>query len=196
MAEALHFCPFCREPFEGLVDCPDHGVRLITWDELVERDRRVVPDLDARLSPVDLRFGRGLVLLAAALVLVGLGLPATVVGAGEELVRTGFEIWQLESDYLMVVPAAAVLAVWVAFMRTTRRKLMAARYAVAGAQLIAAIAAVLAAMEQKLAVARLPPEGTDGSFRLGIGAGLVMVGLACGLVGAIRLGRAHSARGR
>lgn len=177
MTDALRFCPFCREPFEGLEECPDHGVRLISWAELDRRERERLPDLDARLSPLDLRFGRGLVLAGAVLVLLGLGLPWVAFGPEPEDSIRGFALWQLHDDYLFVVPAAAALGVATAFLRRTRRQLMAARYAIVGAQLVAAIA-VGYALREALAASGVR-----------IGAVIAAVGLLISGVGALRFGR-------
>ncbi|MEM7139230.1 MAG: hypothetical protein AAF500_21845 [Myxococcota bacterium] len=66
------FCPYCRESFEGIDECPEHRLWLVEIDQLPPEDGRAPSGVSFFVDP---RFGRGPVLAGAALVLFGFALP-------------------------------------------------------------------------------------------------------------------------
>lgn len=187
--DRVRFCPFCREPFEGLDRCPDHDLPLVEFGEFVASSRDRLPALDERLSPSDLRFGRGQIGIGAVLVLVGLGMPAVVDGFREGATTTGFELWQLRADYLLVLPASVVLAVVAVFRRDTRRGLMAVRLAV-GIALVTALAALsVAAYHVQTYAAQRTSAGESGEVSPGYGVVVILCGLVMAAHATARLGR-------
>jgi hypothetical protein len=69
------FCPFCRESFEGQTHCPEHELLLVSFQRLSSEPTSAEDLLDEPepLSPWDLRYGRGSVLLGALLNALALG---------------------------------------------------------------------------------------------------------------------------
>lgn len=194
MGDAVRFCPFCREPFEGLSECPDHGVPLVAWDELLVRDRGRVPGPDEPLAGHDLRFGRGFVVVGALLVVAGWLLPAVVDGFRGGVETSGYRLWGLQADYLIVLPASALVAFYAVFSRRTRRTLAAARLAIFGALLLDLAALAVAAVHVLRYAERLRSVGEHGDVTPGVGAYVTLVGLALAAYGTFRLGSARDAR--
>ena len=82
------FCPFCCESFERETRCPEHELRLVSFDQLPinsaliddepepdEQAARALPSADRPLALFEPKHGRGLVALGALLNLAALGLP-------------------------------------------------------------------------------------------------------------------------
>lgn len=194
MDDSVRFCPFCREPFEGLTDCPDHGVPLVPWDEVLVRDRRRVPGMDETLAGHDLRFGRGFLLLGSLLLVVGWLLPAVVDGFRGGVATSGYRLWGLQADYLIVLPASALVAIYAAFSRRTRRALAAARLAIFGALVLDLSALAVAGVHVLRYADALRRTGQQGDVAPGIGVYVTVAGLVVAAYGTWRLGTARETR--
>lgn len=189
MSEVL-FCPFCREPFEGLTECPEHKVTLVPITALGEADARRIPDEDAKLATHDLRFGRGIVLAGALLTWVAVSLPVVQDEFQGGATTTGFMLWSLRADYLSVVPGAALVCVFTVFARDSRASLRRARVALGIAVAIAAVAVGIAAHHVRNYAIDSAAAGMHGSVSPGLGAYVVALGLALLVIGVTRLGGA------
>lgn len=89
--DAVLFCPFCEESFEGETVCPEHELALVPFEKLprVVRARREVRD-DKELPWWEPRFGRALTAAGAAAIAIGfIGPLAIVSNAGASLAITG-----------------------------------------------------------------------------------------------------------
>src|SRR5436190_1914040 len=89
-SDAVLFCPFCRESFEGQAHCPTHDLALVPFRELG-------PELDPardqeRLPLATPAFGRGLVLAGALLSLLALFLPLARFSGQLEVTNTMLEL--------------------------------------------------------------------------------------------------------
>jgi hypothetical protein len=182
------FCPFCREPFEGTTECPDHGVALVPLGTLAELDSRKLPAESAKLALHDLRFGRGIVLVGALLTWLALFLPAVVDHFHDDASTTGFALWQLRADYLTVVPGAALLAVFAAMSRGTRAQLRRVRLAIGIALGLAVAALGLAAFHILRYADESIAAGDVGGLEAGSGAYVALLGLGILALGTYRLG--------
>ncbi len=128
----LLFCPFCRECFEGEELCPDHELALVPFDRLPKRlDVDYTPTDDEVLQMYDLRFGRGWLMGAAVLCLVGFVLPMVTTSSPEEsIVSSGIAVASRVAPNLFVLPAIALGIVSILFRRRTLRAMRAARMVV------------------------------------------------------------------
>lgn len=131
-AEIL-FCPFCGDGFEGLTECPEHGLTLVAIDRLPRRGRSSSNEVDFFADP---RMGRGGVLAGAALVLVGFFLPF-VRARGIE--ASALEVAIDGAHNLWLTPVAAGVMLWVLSARRTRQAMRSARLAVLGLALAGAM---------------------------------------------------------
>ena len=96
------FCPYCRDGFEGVEECPEHELTLVPIDRL-PRDRAAVPSEVSFFA--DPRLGRGPVLVGAALVLIG-ALAPFVRARGLE--ASALEVAIDGAHNLWLTPAAAL----------------------------------------------------------------------------------------
>jgi len=122
----VSFCPFCHEGFEGRVECPEHELTLIPFDEVPRRGDR---PLDQVTFFVDPRLGRGTALLGAMLVLLGFILPF-VRSLGLE--ASALEVAIDGAVNLWFTPGAAIVLLWILWQRRGRDTMRAARAAVLG----------------------------------------------------------------
>lgn len=120
-------CPFCREMWsdnEGVTRCPDCGVDLLplhamppSAETLLEREAEYesIPEEFRTRGWFDLRRGRGLLLLLAALGLFGFFQPWFVLRKPDELVLSGFRIarhfagwvWAGAIGWFILIPLVA-----------------------------------------------------------------------------------------
>ncbi len=128
MSDAPLFCPFCRECFEGEAQCPEHELPLVPFERLPKM-RRVVGD-DERLSAWDLRFGRGIVGLAAATILLGFAAPLVTSTIDAPLTVDGFRMAVGVAPNLWVVPCVALALVVILGRRRTLVEMRSMRLAV------------------------------------------------------------------
>lgn len=131
-ADAVLFCPFCEESFEGETRCPEHDLALVTLLRLQRQRGPAIPADDEDVALHDGRFGRGLLLVAAATVLVAFFLPVLrVVYPDGESSASGFAAASSVAANLWVVPAVAVAFLSILLRRRTPAKLRGSRLAVA-----------------------------------------------------------------
>lgn len=120
---AVGFCPFCRESYEGLARCPAHDLVLVAWDALPpDADREPDP-----LEPFSLGHGRWIVLVGAALLLIGFFMPVLAVGEGT---LTGLLLANDRAANAWIIPACALGAAATVLRRRTPAKLRGARFVV------------------------------------------------------------------
>jgi len=127
------FCPFCRDGFEGRTECPEHELMLVPIDKL---PRKAEAALESVTFFGDPRLGRGIVLFGAVLVLAGFIAPL-VRGAG--ISASALEVAIDGADNLWLTPGAASALLWILSRRRSRDALRAARAAVLGLALGAAL---------------------------------------------------------
>ncbi len=135
---ALLFCPFCRECFEGEKECPDHELVLVPFTQLPSMQEASLPGDEERVAPYDLRFGRGWVFLSAALMFVGFMLRfVTATYPDQELRASGFAIATHQAANLWMVPAIAVTAVAILLRRRSPWEMRASRVAIPALAIVA-----------------------------------------------------------
>jgi hypothetical protein len=179
MPDVPRFCPFCRECYEEVDRCPEHDLALVPFDRLAPEGAGG-PAEDEPLGLHDLRFGRGWLLLAVVLLLVGMGLP--LVSSGHATASA----YDLATDravnlWIVVAVAGALLSVWM--RRRTLILLRGSRVAVAALALmaVASLAYTLVRVHRASAL-------VDWAFRVEWGAYVLLAGAVAALVAAIRLG--------
>ncbi len=118
------FCPYCREAFEGLADCPEHDLALVPFASLSSS----VASPDARVGLFDPRHGRGFVFAAALLVLLGFMAPFVEWEAHR---ASAFEAALDVATNLWFVPGVAFVQIWILGVRRTRADARSARLALA-----------------------------------------------------------------
>jgi hypothetical protein len=130
------FCPFCRDGFEGRLECPEHELSLVTIDRLPRKAKRTLESVTFFGDP---RLGRGTVLLGAAFVLLGFVVPfvsaepvARSPESAEILVASALEVAIDGAGNLWLTPGAAVALLWILWRRRSRRAMRAACAAVLG----------------------------------------------------------------
>lgn len=127
------FCPFCREGFEGLRECPEHELSLLAWDRLPRAPSQSVEEVWFFVDP---RLGRGGVLLGASLVLLGFVAPfVRAVGIDASALEVAID----GAHNLWLTPVAAVAIFAILFARRTGQSMRAARLAVIGLALAGAL---------------------------------------------------------
>lgn len=175
------FCPFCRECFEGIVDCPDHEMPLVDFDKL-PRVKTEDGDGNEVLRLLDLRFGRALILTGFVVTTVAFFLP--FVRVANEASFSAARVALARAPNLWAAELAAVGCLVMTFRAPTQARLRALRLAVA---LLGALGGV--------AVTFTWWRIAGGAAQMGISAtvewGAVVLGLGLGLLtlGGVRLGR-------
>ena len=119
------FCPFCRDGFEGRLDCPEHELALVPIDRL-PRPQRATNVVSAFVDP---RLGRGPVLLGATIAIVGFFLPFV---RARSLEASALEVAIDGAHNLWFTPGAALAALAVLWLRRERGAMRSARVAVLG----------------------------------------------------------------
>ena len=131
-AEApLLFCPFCKECYEGIAQCPDHELTLVPFDALPrDAEEDSLPGDEDRLVGFDPRFGRGIVALGVALMLGSFAAPMMeVTTTTQSRVFSAYAAALTNAPNLWTIPFVA--AMFVAFLarRRTPSELRGARAA-------------------------------------------------------------------
>lgn len=123
MADAVLFCPFCRESFEGRETCPEHELQLVTFDKLgpdptdPDNDPEVIDSTVLEL--MDPAYGRGLV--GAGALLNGMALGLNVLrGSGESTGLLGYELARTEPAVWTLGMVSFVLLLILRRRRTPR----------------------------------------------------------------------------
>lgn len=133
MNGGVRFCPFCAEAFEEVSRCPEHDIPLVGLEELGRLRGAAPPDEHRPLATHDLRFGRGVLVLAGLVCLVGFFLPFVEVRFPEgEAHATGLATASTVALNLWLVPAVAVALLGIVIRRRTLAAMRSARLAVAG----------------------------------------------------------------
>ena len=117
------FCPFCKESFEGVEVCPFHDLPLVPIDKL--RGRQADSESADTLSMYDVRYGRGALLMGAAIsflsfvwpTLLWKGTPVSMLHAANE-----------GAHHLWVVPAVALVTVAVLWRYRTVESMRRVRF--------------------------------------------------------------------
>lgn len=182
--EEVHilFCPFCRDGFEGLTECPEHELSLVAIDRLPRVRGSSSNEVGVFADP---RMGRGGVLAGAAFVLVGFFLPFVRAGGVE---APALEVAIDGAHNLWLTPVAACVMSWVLWARRTRQAMRAARLAVLGLALAGAMPLIYTGRRIGV-MARV--NGTDVEWLWGLAvmaAGLVLVALASARLGGAAVG--------
>lgn len=172
----IAFCPYCREGFEGLEDCPEHDLTLVPLDRLPRRHRP-----SAATFFLDPRLGRAPVLLGAALVILGFAAPVLTVG---EVRATGIEVALDGAANLWLVPGAALAVLAVLWARRAGSRLRRARLAVFGLALSGSLP-LLYTCRRVVWMAEARGAVVDWQWGLGV----IVVGLLLTALGSARLGR-------
>ncbi len=171
------FCPYCRDGFEGVAECPEHELTLVPIDRL-PRAAATAPTEVAFFA--DPRLGRGPVLFGAALVLIGtLGPFVRARGIDASALEVAID----GAHNLWLTPAAALACLWVLWVRRSGPAMRGARLAVLGLALAGALPLVYTTRRIGLVAAAY---STEVQWLWGLGvmaAGLVTIAL-----GGTRLG--------
>jgi hypothetical protein len=186
---APKFCPFCRDCFEGVETCPDHDIALVPFDAL-PKIRRPVRDNEV-LAVFDLRYGRGVVLGGALLMVVGMALPLATTTVEEPLTVTGFGLAMTRAPHLWAVPLVAAAFISVLFRRRSLAAMRGARVAVPVLSLISATALGYTVMALARGAAQLGSRIGGGHvipFGLEVGFWALVVGMVLATVGGLMLG--------
>lgn len=188
---SVRFCPFCRKPFEDQPACPEHGLLLVDFQALPPV--RLDQGQGGRFPVWTLRHGRGWLLLAASLFLVGFFLPLAAMHGAVEAESSLLRLALGRAKTLWIVPVAGCALVALFARRRTIASLRAVRLVVALLSLFPA-GVVLARWFGARAAAVLMSEraGELVELTVGLGSWSVFVGAACGLLAAVELGTTRS----
>jgi hypothetical protein len=170
------FCPYCRDGFERLSVCPEHELSLVPIDRLPRMNRST----RAASTFVDPRFGRGPVLLGAALTIIGFFMP---FARTQSLEASALEVAIDGAHNLWLAPGAAIATLAVLWVRRDRDAMWSARLAVLGLAVAGLLPIVYTGRRIRLMA---EAAGTDVDWLTG---GVVMVlGLMVVAVGSLRFG--------
>ena len=120
------FCPFCRDGFEGVAECPEHELTLVPIDRLPRLGEGSLEEVAFFGDP---RLGRGAVLGGALLVFVGFLAPFARAPGIE---ASALEVAVDGANNLWLTPGAALGVLSVLWVRRGRQGMRAARLAVLG----------------------------------------------------------------
>lgn len=110
--------------------CPEHELALVPFDRL-PRQKRGVPGADEPVAPYELRYGRGWVLAAAVLLIVGMALPmVTTVIDTQPVTASGYQLAADRALNLWIIPAAALALISTLMRRRTPRQMRGSRLAI------------------------------------------------------------------
>ena len=172
------FCPFCRDGFEGVSECPEHELTLVPIDRMPPSEGRSVGEVAFFVDP---RFGRGGVLSGTALVVVGFLAPFV---RARGLDATALEVAIDGAHNLWFTPGAALAVLWVLWARRSRLAMRGARLAVLGLALTGALPLLYTSRRIGLVA---DAYAAEVEWRWGLAAmalGLVVVALASARLGA------------
>lgn len=186
--DAVLFCPFCREPFEGLLHCPTHDLALVPFRELG-------PELDPardqeRLPLATPGFGRGLVLAGSMLSLLAFLLPLARFSGQLEVTNTMLELARgRDGARLWLVPLAALSQLVVLHRRRSLIALRGARLTVLVFALVPSLAVGSALFGVRAAAEVLSTRmGSHVELHIGVAAWLVWLAALPMLYGGAKLG--------
>lgn len=186
--DRLLFCPFCRECFEGRVECPEHELALVEFQALPRRSQERAVRWDEPLSSWDLRFGRAELMLGVVASLVGFfALPLVAGSFDDRLVAwTALEMAARPARNLWTVPVVAAFFVLVLVRRRTPIQLRGARLAGVMLALMPIVSLGYSLWNVQRGV-----DARHGALALGWGPGVwaILAASLAFLVGSVRLGR-------
>lgn len=187
MAEVL-FCPFCREAFEGLTACPEHGLRLVPFSALPSEEPEV--DHHERLPFWEPRYGRLWVMLGLTLSLAGFFLPLARLSGDVTAASTLFALAQGRAKTLWLVPLAALGQLAVLNRRRSPQGMSSARISILWLALLAPLVVGMTLFGVLNAASLMNEQARDHvTAHVGSGTYLVFAGALLSLVGSVRLGR-------
>ncbi len=120
------FCPFCRESFEEIDECPEHGLILVPVDKLPRSAGGGSGDVSFFVDP---RQGRGGILVGASMVILGFLLPLV---ESRGVVASALEVAIDGAANLWLTPGAAIGLLWILWSRRGSVSMRAARGAILG----------------------------------------------------------------
>ncbi len=185
MSDALLFCPFCRDCFEGVERCPDHDLPLVPFEALPPSQLDAPPDDDAPVHMLDWRRGRAELTVAALTLLAGFLVPLIeVTAAGRTQSFTGLAAAAGPAANLWSVPFAGAFFASLVLRRRTPVQMRGARLAglmVAFAPIVSVVYSL-----RRVAAAAMMEGGVSVSFLAG-GYVIVAASILAG-VGSLRFG--------
>jgi hypothetical protein len=174
------FCPFCRDGFEGVAECPEHELTLLPIDRMPRLAERSFDEVAFFADP---RLGRGGVLLGAVLVAVGFLAPFV---HARGLDASALEVAIDGAHNLWLTPGAAVGVLGVLWRRRSAPAMRGARLAVLGLALAGALPLVYTSRRIGL-VAEVYAAEVEWRWGLAaMAAGLVVAALSSAGLGASR----------
>jgi len=120
------FCPFCRDGFEDVTECPEHELALLPIDRLPRLAGKSPEEVVFFADP---RLGRGGLLLGAVLVLAGFLAPFV---RARGISASALEVAIDGAHNLWLTPGAALAVLWILWARRSKSAMRAARLAVLG----------------------------------------------------------------
>lgn len=185
---AVRFCPFCRESFEGVDACPEHGLRLVDFQALPKLEDPRAPD--AWMPWSTLAFGRGPLLFGALLMLAAFFLPFAAMHGGLEAESSLYDLARQRAQTLWMVPLSACAMLAVFYRRRTLRGLFSVRLVVAWLGVVPAVVAGVRLFGSYQAAARLSAKlGEPVAVTPGAGVFTLAAAMITVLFAATRLGR-------
>lgn len=187
----LLFCPFCHECFEGEAQCPEHELTLVPFDALPEAKRRELPGEHEQMSLFEPRFGRAVVFVGAALMMVGfLGTFAVSQSGVEHAASSGLELASTVALNLWFLPMVAAGLLSILARRRTPASLRSARLAVASLGAMGAMSVGYSFYRIYVSAAHIEQQtGQPMQVALGWGAWVALVGVVLAFFGGLRVGR-------
>lgn len=175
------FCPFCRECFEGVADCPDHEMALVDFDKL-PREKQEDGEGNELLRLHDLRFGRAAIVVGFVVTTVAFFLP--FVRVANEASFSAASVALARAPNLWAAELAAVGCLVMTFRAPTPARLRALRLAAA---LLAALGAVAVGFTWWRIAGGAAQTGVSATVEWG--AVVLCLGLGILVFGGTRLGR-------
>lgn len=195
-SDAPLFCPFCGECFEGESQCPEHDIPLVPFQELDRLRGRPNPGEDEEVAFYDLRFGRGLVFAAAALMVLGFFLPVLASHFGSEVrVATGFDAASTVAMNLWVLPLVAITMVSIVTRRRTPAAMRGVRLAIPALGVMGGTSLAYTIWRVSEGAERIMQMyGQEVEVELRFGIWVAAAGVLLALVGGLRLGSMPKAK--
>ena len=187
----LRFCPFCRECFEGETQCPEHELALVPFEALPhEDDPEALPSYEEKVAPLDLRFGRGIVMAGIALTLIGFLSPVLdVATATQTRAFSGLEAANLHARSLWTVPFVALMFVWILARRRTPLAMLGARLVALVCALAPLVSLAYTALKVEQGARQITEQsGQSTTVALAWGTWVIGAGAVLLLIGSARLG--------
>jgi hypothetical protein len=186
-AEAVLFCPFCRESFEGQTQCPSHGLLLVPFRELPPEHDEAKDT--RRLPRLHLGYGRGWVLAFALLTLAAFFLPVASLSGQMEVTNSMLELARGRATRLWLVPLAACAQLVVLHRRRSLAGMRGARAVALVFAVLPSIAVATTLFGVYEAAGSLSERmGSRVQAHVGVGAVVTWLAAALGVYGSARLG--------